>query len=353
VKIVVATDAWHPQVNGVVRSLAMTVNCLRASGHDVEVVEPSRFITLPCPTYPEIRLALGCRRSVMRLLDRVQPDRIHVSTEGPIGWATREWCVKRGRHFTTAFHTRFPDYVSIRTGIPVEWIWKLMRRFHGAAERTFTATVTLAHELQSHGLLRTHHWPRGVDLSQFNPDVAPHPAMADLPRPILLNVGRVAVEKNIGAFLELDFPGSKVVVGDGPAFDRVRARYANVLFLGAKHGAELASTYAAADVFVFPSRTDTFGLVNIDALACGLPVAAFPVPGPIDIIGADGTGVHGGERPIGALDEDLHFAVSQALKADRVAAAEEALNYSWQACTERFLAGLAVDHLPAPLAQAA
>jgi glycosyltransferase involved in cell wall biosynthesis len=353
VKIALATDAWHPQVNGVVRSLAMTVDCLRADGHEVEVIDPSRFRTLPCPTYPEIRLALGCRRAVMKLLDEARPDRIHISTEGPIGWAVRDWCLKRGRHFTTAFHTRFPDYVSIRTGIPAEWIWKLMRRFHGAAERTFTATATLARELEAHGLMQTHHWPRGVDLAQFNPSVEPHPAIADLPHPILLNVGRVAVEKNIEAFLELDFPGSKVVVGGGPAFDKLKARYPGVLFLGSKDGAELASTYAAADVFVFPSRTDTFGLVNIEALACGLPVAAYPVPGPIDILGPEGTGMHGGSKLIGALDEDLRAAVERALKADRTAAAEEALNYSWEACTQRFIAGLAVDHLPAPLAQAA
>jgi glycosyltransferase involved in cell wall biosynthesis len=353
VKIVLATDAWHPQVNGVVRSLAMTVECLRRDGHEVVVVEPGRFWTIPCPTYGEIRLALGCGRAVARFLDETQPDRIHISTEGPIGWAVRNWCLKRGRHFTTAFHTRFPDYVSIRTGIPADWIWKVMRRFHGAAERTFTATPTLAAELQAHGLQHTHHWPRGVDLSQFNPAVAPHPAMASLPRPILLNVGRVAVEKNIEAFLDLDVPGSKVMVGNGPAFDKLRARYPDVLFLGSKHGAELASTYAAADVFIFPSRTDTFGLVNIEALACGLPVAGYPVPGPIDIVGLDGHGVHGGKRAIGALDEDLSRAVEQALRADRTAAAEEALNYSWEACADRFIAGLAVEPVRRDLRRAA
>lgn len=352
-KIVIATDAWHPQVNGVVRSLSMTVDCLRADGYEVEVIEPTRFWTIPCPTYAEIRLALGCRRSVMKALDKGAPDRIHISTEGPIGWATRDWCLRRGRHFTTAFHTRFPDYVSIRTGIPAEWIWKVMRRFHGAAERTFTATPTLAAELHSHGLSRTHYWPRGVDISQFNREVAPHAAMIDLPRPIMLNVGRVAVEKNIGAFLDLNFPGTKVVVGGGPALEKLRARYPQVLFLGPKHGAELAATYAAADVFVFPSRTDTFGLVNIEALACGLPVAAFPVAGPLDILGIRGTGMHGGSTRIGALDEDLAVAVRTALTADRAAAASEALHYSWQACTERFAAGLAVDHLPALLAKAA
>jgi glycosyltransferase involved in cell wall biosynthesis len=341
VRIVLATDAWHPQVNGVVRSLAMTVDCLSRGGHEVEVIDPSRFRTIPCPTYPEIRLALGCGRAVGRLLDAIRPDRIHVSTEGPIGWAVRNWCVRRDQHFTTAFHTRFPDYVSIRTGIPAEWIWKVMRRFHGAADRTFTATPTLAAELQVNGLLHTHHWPRGVDLEQFNPAVPLHPEMADLPRPILLNVGRVAVEKNIEAFLDLAVAGSKVVVGGGPALEALKAKYPEVRFLGPKHGAELASTYTSADVFVFPSRTDTFGLVNIEALACGLPVAAYPVAGPIDILAAHGRGIHGGTKRIGALDEDLARAVTRALTADRAAAAAEARHYSWDNCTDRFLEGLA------------
>jgi glycosyltransferase involved in cell wall biosynthesis len=352
VKIVLATDAWHPQVNGVVRSLSMTVEHMRRLGHDVDVIEPGRFRTIPCPTYPEIRLALGCRRAVARMLDEIAPDRVHISTEGPIGWATRSWCLKHGRHFTTAFHTRFPDYVSIRTGIPAEWIWKVMRRFHGAAERTFTATVTLADELHEHGLTHTHHWPRGVDLTQFNPGVPPNPEINRLPGPILLNVGRVAVEKNIEAFLALQVRGTKVVVGGGPALERMRALYSDVVFLGPKHGPELASCYTAADVFVFPSRTDTFGLVNIEALACGVPVAAFPVQGPIDIIGLDGKGIHGGRRRIGALDEDLGRAVSRALRASRDAAAAEAVRYSWEACTERFLAGLAADDVE-PLKKAA
>jgi len=324
----------------------MTVEHLRAAGHRVEVIEPGLFRTLPCPSYPEIRLAIGCGRKVARLLDRIQPDRIHISTEGPIGWAARSWCVRNDRHFTTAFHTRFPDYVSIRTGIPSEWIWKVMRRFHGAAERTFTATPSLAAELQAHGLPHTHHWPRGVDLAQFNPAVPPHPAIAHLPRPILLNVGRVAVEKNIRAFLDLEISGSKVVVGGGPALERLGEEYPDVLFMGPRHGAELASCYTAADVFVFPSKTDTFGLVNIEALACGLPVAAYPVPGPADVIGLEEKGVHGGTERIGAVDEDLAEAVKRALTADREAAAAEAAHYSWRHCTERFLIGLAVCSTP-------
>lgn len=352
-RILVATDAWHPQVNGVVRSLDMTVNCLRTAGHDVDVIEPSRFRTIACPTYPEIRLAIGCGRKIAKLLDEMQPDRIHVSTEGPIGWAVRNWCVKHDRHFTTAFHTRFPDYVSIRTGLPAEWIWKIMRRFHGAAERTFTATATLAAELKAHGIAHTHHWPRGVDLTQFNPSVASHPALAGLPRPILLNVGRVAVEKNIAAFLDCEVEGSKVVAGDGPALAALRARYPDVLFLGAKYGAELSSVYAGADVFVFPSRTDTFGLVNIEAMACGLPVAAYPVPGPADILGPEERGMHGGKTRIGALDADLGKAIRRALTGSRDAAAAEAALYSWERCTDLFLGGLAVSAVDQELAEAA
>jgi len=343
VRIALATDAWHPQVNGVVRALSTTVDHLRRRGHEVEVIEPSLFWTMPCPTYSEIRLALGCKTSVARYLDEEDPDAVHIATEGPIGWAARGWCVKRGRPFTTSFHTRFPDYVSVRSGIPAEWIWAVMRRFHGAAERTMVVTRTLAEELQTRGIAHTHLWPLGVDLDQFHPAVPPHPALADLPRPILLNVGRVAVEKNIEAFLGLDVPGTKVVVGGGPALDQLKAQYPDVMFMGPKGGAELASTYAAADVFVFPSRTDTFGLVNIEALACGLPIAAFPVAGPIDILGALGVGTHGGKRRTGALDEDLGQAIAKALTADRDAAAVEARYYSWESCTDRFEAGLAVE----------
>lgn len=350
-KIVLATDAWHPQINGVVRSLSVTVDHLRRRGHRVEVIEPSKFRTIPCPTYREIRLALGCGHGVSRLLEEAQPDSIHISTEGPIGWATRNWCLKHKRQFTTAFHTRFPDYVSIRTGVPSKWIWSLMRRFHGAAERTFSATSSLTEELHANGLPSTHQWPRGVDLAQFNPHERPHPELKRLSRPILLNVGRVAIEKNIEAFLKLQVPGSKVVVGGGPALEKLKAHFPDTLFLGPKSGAELAACYVAADVFVFPSRTDTFGLVNIEALACGLPVAAYPVPGPLDILGPSGRGVHGGKWRIGALDEDLSTAIARALRADRNAAVREAQHYSWERCTEDFIAGLSfhpenrADHL--------
>jgi glycosyltransferase involved in cell wall biosynthesis len=352
VKIAITTDAWHPQINGVVRSLSTTVERLRRRGHEVTVIEPSQFRTIPCPTYAEIRLALGCTRGVSRLLDAGQPDAIHIATEGPIGWAARNWCLKRGQRFTTSFHTRFPDYVSVRSGIPADWIWAVMRRFHGSAERTFVVTRTLASELAARRIGATHLWPLGVDIEQFNPTVPPHSAIAGLRRPILLNVGRVAVEKNIEAFLDLTVNGTKVMVGGGPALDKLKARYPGVLFLGPKHGIELASAYTAADVFVFPSRTDTFGLVNIEALACGLPVAAYPVPGPLDILGEDGRGRHGGRRSIGAVDDDLTYAVERALLADRQAAAKEALNYAWEVCTDRFLEGLSADP-PAEVRQAA
>ncbi|MEO7277802.1 MAG: glycosyltransferase family 1 protein [Sphingomicrobium sp.] len=342
-RIVLATDAWHPQINGVVRSLSTSVDGLVRKGHWVEVIEPSRFRTIACPTYPEIRLALGCGRRVSEILDGAMPASVHIATEGPIGWAARSWCIRNHRPYTTAFHTRFPDYVSIRTGIPVGLLWRMMRRFHGRAERTFAATASLAGELNSRGLERTHIWPRGVDLDQFNPHVPPHSTIANLQRPILLNVGRVAPEKNIEAFLSLQVAGTKVVIGGGPALERMKARFSDVIFLGPMHGAELASAYTAADVFVFPSRTDTFGMVNIEALACGLPVAAYPVSGPADIIGERERGIHGGKWRIGALDEDLAKAVARALTADRNAAVTEARHYSWERCTGLFLAGLAVN----------
>jgi glycosyltransferase involved in cell wall biosynthesis len=343
VKIALITDAWFPQVNGVVRALAATADHLRARGHQVEIIEPGLFRNWPCPTYPEIRLALGCGPGVRWILETTEPDAIHIATEGPIGWAARAWCLRRGARFTTSFHTRFPDYVSLRTGLPADWIWPVMRRFHASAERTFVVTERLADELEQRRISPTHLWPLGVDLAQFGPSGGKHPAMQDLLRPIMLNVGRVAVEKNIEAFLNCPVPGSKVVVGDGPAIEALKAKYPEVHFLGAMYREELASAYRAADVLVFPSLTDTFGLVNIEALASGLPVAAYPVPGPLDILGKDGRGVHGGQRRIGAIDQYLAVAIQRALTADQVAAVAEARNYSWEACTDRFLDGLATD----------
>ena len=347
-KIAIASDAWHPQVNGVVRSLSATVERIRRRGIEVEPITADQFWTLPCPTYPEIRLAFGCARKVARRLDAFAPDAVHIATEGPIGWATRRWCRLRRVPFTTSFHTRFPDYVAVRTGLPASWFWPVMRHFHGCATRIFAVTPLLASELRARGIGPVHHWPLGVDLGQFSPSAEPLAKMAKLPRPIMLNVGRVAVEKNLDAFLSLELPGSKVVVGDGPALADLRQRYPQAVFLGSMHGSELASAYAAANVFVFPSRTDTFGLVNIEALASGLPVAAYPVPGPIDIIGRIGVGRHGGTLPIGALDQDLGTAIRRALLADRNACVAEAAHYEWDRCTDDFLAGLALRRVEVP-----
>lgn len=337
--IVVASDAWRPQVNGVVRTLSTTIDDLRTRGHNVAIVTPDQFKTIACPTYPEIRLALGCRREVASKLEMLGSFAVHIATEGPIGWAVRNWCVRNGQPFTTSFHTRFADYVAMRTRLPADLFWGVLRRFHQPAARTFAATNTLAAELKSRGIPNTHIWSRGVDLAKFSPDSAPVPSLADLPRPFQLYVGRVAVEKNIEAFLRSTVPGTKVVVGDGPARAMLAIKYPDVRFLGALHGPELASAYASADVFVFPSRTDTFGLVNIEALASGVPVAAYPVAGPIDILGPDGLG-HGGFGRIGAVDEDLEAAIRTALQADRGACVLEARRYSWDICAAQFVAGL-------------
>ena len=339
-KVALATDAWHPQVNGVVRALSTTVDWLRRRGHSVELITPDQFWTVPCPSYAEIRLALGCGRRVAQRLDAIGADAIHIATEGPIGWAARKWCLKHDVAFTTSFHTRFPDYAALRTRLPADWFWPMLRRFHGPATRIMVATRLLADEITARGLVQTHRWPLGVDSAQFNPGVPPHPALATLKRPVQLYVGRVAIEKNLTAFLETRGTGSKVVVGDGPDLVTLWARFPRTTFLGPLHGEALASAYTAADVFVFPSLTDTFGLVNIEALACGLPVAAFPVRGPIDIIGRSGCGIHGGDQPIGALDEDLDRAIALALRADRKACIAEARYYDWEKCTDAFQRGL-------------
>jgi glycosyltransferase involved in cell wall biosynthesis len=331
-KIALVSDAWSPQVNGVVRTLTTTVGRVRAIGHAVETLTPDQFATIPCPTYPEIRLALGCGPAMARRLEGFDPNAVHIATEGPLGWAARRWCLTNGLPFTTSFHTRFPDYLAMRTKLPADWFWPMVRRFHAPAARVFAATGTLEAELRGRGLPQTHRWSRGVDLSLFTPDGARAPELADLPGPILLHVGRVAIEKNIEAFLDLNAPGSKVVVGDGPALTMLRQRYPDVHFLGALHGERLAAAYRSADLLVFPSRTDTFGLVMIEALACGTPVAAYPVPGPLDVIG---------ERGGGVLHEDLGTAVREGLLLDRAACVEIGRCYDWSVCTGQFLVGLA------------
>lgn len=344
-RIAIATDAWFPQINGVVRTLAATVAELDRRGHEVELVTPERFFTVPMPGYSAIRLALAPRFAMRRMLDAFAPEIVHISTEGPIGWAARGWCLSRGVPFTTAFHTRFPDYAAVRTGISAERFWPIMQRFHAQSRAVLVATPSLEKELKGRGFGQTRLWSRGIDQWVFRPDGEAHPALASRPRPVLLNVGRVAAEKNLDAFLTADAPGTKVVVGDGPALAELRERFPGAVFLGALSGDELAAAYRSADCFVFPSRTDTFGLVVIEALSCGLPVAAYPVAGPIDILGPDGRGF--GPKPIGGVDEDLRAAIASALAADRKAAAAHGAMYSWERATDQFLEALGSVVAPA------
>jgi glycosyltransferase involved in cell wall biosynthesis len=340
-KIAICTDAWHPQVNGVVRTLATTVELLIARGHDVVLITPNQFFTFGLPGYSEIRLAMLPRFRTRRTLKDFAPDIVHIATEGPIGWSARGWCKANGVPFTSAFHTRFPDYAAVRTGLSPARFWPIMRRFHATSHAVLVSTPTLAAELAVHGLKQATIWSRGIDAAVFHPGHAPLEALAHLPRPIMLNVGRVAVEKNLSAFLDADVPGTKVVVGNGPDLAQLRERYPSVHFLGALSGAALAQAYCSADVFVFPSRTDTFGLVMIEAMACGVPVAAYPVPGPIDVVGAGGLGPMGElTEPVGALDEDLPRAIAQALQCNRGAAAAHGGSYSWERATDQFLGAL-------------
>lgn len=329
-RIVIVTDAWAPQVNGVVRTLMATRAQLEAMGHQVCVISPDLYPSLPCPTYPEIRLAMARASWVGARIAEFGPDAIHLSTEGPLCVAARRWCLRNGFAFTTAYHTQFPDYFAARTGISAEWAWPYIRWFHGPSAGVMVSTPSIRTVLHAHGIPHTRHWSRGVDLANFTPD-APRPAaFAGLTGPIQLYVGRVAIEKNIEAFLRSGHPGSKVVVGDGPARATLEAQYPDVLFTGALSGRELAGAYAAADVFVFPSRTDTFGLVMIEALACGTPVAAFPVSGPIDIV----------TPTTGLLDETLEIAIAGALTRDRDACVAYGQSYTWQASAQQFLASL-------------
>lgn len=336
-RIAIATDAWKPQVNGVVRTLSMTVNQLVERGHDVELITPERFLTVPMPGYREIRLAVAPRFGARKALVEFAPDIVHIATEGPIGWSARAWCLSRGMPFTTAFHTRFPDYASVRTGLSPDRFWPIMRRFHKPARAVLAATPGLMDELAERGIRQTRLWSRGVDLELFRPGQAPHPDIARLPRPIFLSVGRIAKEKNLEAFLRSPVVGSKVVVGDGPMLEELRARYPDAHFMGSLQGQQLASAYAAADVFVFPSLTDTFGLVMIEALACGVPVAGYPVAGPLDVVGRDGRGQRSGlVAPIGVLDDDLDKAIFCALTINRQAAADYGRTFSWANCTDQF-----------------
>ncbi len=340
-RLAIATDAWAPQVNGVVRTLTETISRLKARGHEVEVVAPDRFTTIPCPGYSEIRLALAPRFGVRKALGTFKPDIVHISTEGPIGWSARAWCLKHNVPFTTAFHTRFPEYVAARTRLSPDFIWPIMRTFHKGSRAILTATQSLRAELESRGVQPTQLWSRGIDHAVFHPDQPLHPRLQHLAKPILLSVGRVAIEKNLEAFLDADVTGTKVIVGDGPARANLQARYPDAIFLGTRHGAELASIYASADVFVFPSKTDTFGLVMLEALACGVPVAGYPVQGPLDIIGTDGRGAHGTlDEAVGCLKPDLAEAINGALSLSRAHAAEYGAQFCWNICTDQFVNGI-------------
>lgn len=340
-KILLVTDAWHPQMNGVVRTLDTTITLLRERGHTVEVIAPSDgYWTLPLPTYPDIRLALFAKRDVERRMALFGPEAVHIATEGPLGQAARALCLRWGMPFTTSYHTKFPEYIKARVPfIPMSLAYKFVRDFHNQGGRTMVTTPSMATFLLDKGFTGLGVWARGVDTVLFHPDKrnAPDDVYADLPRPVFVNVGRVAVEKNIEAFLDLDLPGSKVVVGDGPQMDALKKRYPDILFTGPKFGEDLARHFADADVFVFPSKTDTFGLVIIEAMATGTPVAAYPVSGPIDIIPESGAGI---------VDEDLTTACLKALELSREAARKHAEAYSWDAATDIFFDHLTPEYEP-------
>ncbi|MEO8667975.1 MAG: glycosyltransferase family 1 protein [Bauldia sp.] len=325
-RLLIATDAWRPQVNGVVRTLEQTGEELRRLGIEVVMLTPAAFRTVPMPTYPEIRLVLAWPGAIAAEIEAAKADHVHIATEGPLGFATRKWCLNGRRPFTTSFHTRFPEYVSARMPVPESFTYALLRRFHNAGLGCMVSTDSLERDLAARGFRHLMRWSRGVDGELFHP--RPDAAEPDLPRPIFLYVGRVAVEKNLGAFLDLDLPGSKVIVGEGPSLASLKAAHPKARFEGALFGESLARAYASADVFVFPSRTDTFGVVLLEALASGVPVAAFPVPGPADVIGGTGVGV---------LSEDLREAALAALRVPRDKCREFALQRSWRAAARQFL----------------
>jgi glycosyltransferase involved in cell wall biosynthesis len=328
-RILIATDAWHPQVNGVVRTLTSLARSAAALGAEIDFLTPDGFPSLGVPTYPGLRIALPNRREIARRIKAASPDAIHIATEGPIGWAARAYCRRGKLAFTTSYTTRFPEYIAARSIIPAALSYAVLRHFHAAAAMTMIATPSLANELGAMGFRKLGAWTRGVDTDLFRPDEV---AELDLPRPIFMTVGRVAVEKNLEAFLSLNLPGSKVVIGDGPQKAALEQRYPKARFLGEKTGRDLTSHLAAADVFVFPSLTDTFGVVQLEALACGTPVAAFPVTGPVDVIA---------DHPVGALDTDLRSACMRALGMSRETCRNFALERSWENSARQFIGNLA------------
>jgi glycosyltransferase involved in cell wall biosynthesis len=324
-KLALVSDAWRPQVTGVARTLAALHDGLTAVGHDVFLLTPELFRTVPCPTDREVRLAIAARPRLTRLLEQLMPDAIHIATEGPLGTAARRYCLNRSLHFTTAYHTKYPEYSRALFGVPMAWTYAMLRRFHRRSSAIMVATETIRRELAENGFERLALWTRGVDITLFRP--GPTPAV-NLPGPVFLCVSRVAAEKNLRGFLDLDLPGSKLVVGDGHLLPEMKRRYPNVHFAGRQQGEALVRHYASADVFVLPSRTETFGLVMLEALACGVPVAALPVPGPLDVIGNSGAG---------ALDWDLRAAAMAALQIPRERCRSHAERFSWQTSIEQFL----------------
>ena len=327
-KFLTVTDAWYPQVNGVVRTIEATNREIERAGHEVLVIGPDRFRTVACPGYSEIRLSFLPYRKVGRLIEEFDPDAVHIATEGPLGNAARRYCMRQGIGFTTAYHTRFPQYLHAMYGIPESWVYRFLRWFHGPAFHLLTPTANVERELTDWGIHNFARWTRGVDTEAFAPSSVPSPIASGLPRPLFLYVGRVSVEKNITAFLDLDLPGTRIVAGIGPELNLLRERYPEVRFVGVLERPELVELYSSVDVFVFPSRTDTFGLVLLEALACGTPVAAYPVQGPLDVVGGSDVAV---------LDEDLRKAALAALRIDRQACRRWAERFSWRAATEQFL----------------
>ena len=323
-KVMIVTDAWKPQVNGVVRTITMTTLEMEAMGHTVTLLTPLAFRTLPCPTYPDIRLSIFPGKAVTRRIKDFAPDALHIATEGPLGLAARRYALRNNLPFTTAYHTRFPEYVQARIGIPLAWTYRFLRWFHGASHAVMAPTEVVKTDLEKFGFTNVVIWSRGVDLNIFKLQDC---NKLDSEPPIFLYVGRVAVEKNIEAFLQLEVPGSKGVAGDGPALAGLKTKYPEVNFLGVLNQQELAEIYASASVFVFPSKTDTFGLVLLESLACGLPVAAYPVTGPVDVLG---------DSQAGVMHEDLRVACMAALKIERTTARAHAEKFSWRAATEQF-----------------
>ena len=328
-RVMIATDAWRPQINGVVRSLERMAEAGPDFGVTTKMLTPEGFRQIGLPSYPDIRIALATRRALAERIADFAPDHIHIATEGPIGWLTRAVCLAQKRPFTTSYHTRFPQYVAARWPIPESWSYGFLRRFHGPAAAVMVSTASVEAELRQHGFEKIVRWGRGVDLSLFHPRPQ---SVLDLPRPIFLSVGRVAVEKNLDAFLSLRLPGSKVVVGDGPARADLQRAYPDVTFLGTREGEDLAAIYASSDVFVFPSLTDTFGIVLLEAAASGLPVAAFPVQGPSDVFAGSGAAV---------LNEDLRSAALQALRVPKETCLELAASHSWHRSAAQFYGHIA------------